>query len=102
MRRHGPARRGSTLGKSKSVSPLRFLRGMAAAGAVFDVYAHHPYSGRAGPRWLPYDDRWIALGNIHRLVATLTELYGRDVPIWLTEYGFKTNPPDLKGVSWLE
>ena len=89
-------------GKSKSVSPLRFLRGMAAAGAVFDVYAHHPYSAGAGPAWLPYDDRWIALGNIHRLVATLTELYGRDVPIWLTEYGFKTNPPDVKGVSWLD
>ena len=86
--------------RSKSVSPLRFLRGMAAAGAYFDVYAHHPYSARLGPRWLPHDDRWIALGNINRLVTTLTELYGRDMQIWLTEYGFRTNPPDTTGVTW--
>ena len=87
-------------GPSKSVSPLRFLRGMAAAGAYFDVYAHNPYSARVGPRWVPHDDRWIALGNIGRLVTTLTQLYGRDMRLWLTEYGFRTNPPDVTGVSW--
>ncbi len=31
-------------GNRDSVSPLLFLEKMKAAGAQFDVYAHHPYS----------------------------------------------------------
>jgi hypothetical protein len=89
------------LGRRPNVSPLRFLRLMSAAGARFDVYAHHAYAGRQPPWWRPETRRWIALGNIGLLVRLITRLYGRDMPVWITEFGYKTNPPDGRwGVSW--
>jgi hypothetical protein len=42
----------------------------------------------------------VTLGNIDDLVRELTRLYGRK-PLWLTEYGYQTNPPDrVFGVPW--
>ena len=42
----------------------------------------------------------VTLGNIDDLVHELTRLYGPK-RIWLTEYGYQTNPPDgVFGVSW--
>ena len=92
-----------------SVSPLAFLRALRATGRVrFDAYAHHPYYGNAfdkpntRPRPAPNTNRVTAvtLGNIQDLVSELTRLYGRK-PVWVTEYGYQTNPPDdFFGVSW--
>ena len=82
--------------KKPSVSPLAFLRAMKKAGARgFDAYAHHPYSGSPSeaPATLPSGRTGVTLGNIDMLVGELTRLYGRK-PIWLTEYGYQTNPPD--------
>jgi hypothetical protein len=90
-------------GLKPSVSPLAFLRAMKAAGARgFDAYAHHPYYG--GPAETPATPSpgrgGVTLGNIDALVSELTRLYGRK-RIWLTEYGYQTNPPDLVfGVPW--
>jgi hypothetical protein len=86
-----------------SVAPLVFLRTMAAAGARgFDAYAHHPYNGsiRETPSTRPAGPSSVTLGNIDVLERELARLYGRRVPIWLTEYGYETNPPDRRlGVS---
>ena len=42
----------------------------------------------------------MTLGNIDVLEREVTRLYGR-IPIWVTEYGYQTNPPDsVFGVSW--
>jgi hypothetical protein len=35
----------------------------------------------------------VTLGNIDALVAEVTRLYGPK-RIWITEYGYQTNPPD--------
>ena len=44
----------------------------------------------------------ITLGNINLLVAEVTRLYGNK-RIWITEYGYQTNPPDrIFGVSFLQ
>jgi hypothetical protein len=86
-----------------SVAPIGFLRAAKAAGLRnFDAYAHHPYSGdpkfRPGAR--PRNPRAVTLGNIQRLVREVTKLYGRK-PIWITEYGYETSPPDrIFGVAW--
>jgi hypothetical protein len=94
----GTAPRGSTGG----VSPVAWIAGMHAAHARLDAYAHNPY---------PLDPRretpltggcahcaTITMATIGRLVT----LVGRDFPsarIWLTEYGYQSNPPDrLLGV----
>src|SRR5215210_292802 len=89
--------------KRPSVAPIGFLRAARAAGMrAFDAYAHHPYSGdpRLAPGDQPENRRAITLGNIQKLINEVTRLYGPK-PIWLTEYGYETSPPDhVLGVSW--
>ena len=92
-----------------AVSPLPFLRAMKKAGAKgFDAYAHHPYYG--APRETPSTPpppgihgnaaTAVTLGNFSLLVRELTRLYGNK-RIWITEYGYQTNPPDrIFGVSF--
>ena len=98
------APRGSNAPSSSrpSISPLAFLKAAKAAGMrTFDAWAHHPYYG------IPFEKpstrargSAIELGNINELVDTVTRLYG-DKPIWITEYGYQTKPPDpYFGVSW--
>ena len=91
------------LGDRPSVSPLAFLRAMKKAGATgFDAYAHHPYYGAPSesPATPSPGRGGVTLGNIDVLVRELTRLYGGK-RIWLTEYGYQTNPPDgVFGVSW--
>jgi hypothetical protein len=91
-----------------SVAPLTFLRAMKAAGATgFDAYAHQPYYGTRleTPSTPPPLVRGqlptaVTLGNFDALVKELTRLYGYK-RIWVTEYGYQTNPPDKAyGVSW--
>jgi len=92
-------------GLKPSVSPIAFLRAMRKAGARgFDAYAHHPYYGSPSetPSTLPAGSGAVTLANIDRLEDELTRLYGRRLPIWITEYGYQTNPPDqVFGVSWI-
>ncbi len=85
-----------------AVSPLPFLRAMKKAGATgFDAYAHHPYYGstRETPSTPPPPGihgnaaTAITLGNIGLLVREVTRLYGNK-RIWISEYGYQTNPPD--------
>jgi hypothetical protein len=92
-----------------SVSPLAFLRAMKRFGARgFDAYDHHPYYGAntETPTTRPTTGRHgapatsIVLGNIDLLTQELGRLYG-NVRLWITEYGYQTNPPDsVLGVSW--
>jgi hypothetical protein len=85
-----------------SLSPLPFLRGMKKGHARFDVYAHHPYYQHPNepPNRPPPGSRAITLGNINELIRELTRLYGNK-RLWITEYGYQTNPPDrLFGVSF--
>jgi hypothetical protein len=88
-----------------SVSPLAFLRALrrVAPRLRFDAY---PYPGTRlqQPGTAPPDARApgsaVTLGNINTLIRTLTRAYGRK-PLWITEYGYQTNPPDrLLGVSF--
>lgn len=86
-----------------SVSPLAFLNAMKKAGARgFDAYAHHPYyrDRTDTPLSRPLARTAITLGNIDVLLGRVTELYG-SLPLWITEYGFQTNPPDdVFGVTY--
>ena len=97
--------RGNNSGQQprSSLSPIVFLRGLKRAGARFDAYAHHPYYGhpRETPRTPPpLRGTAVTLGNINMLIRELTRLYGPK-RVWLTEYGYQTNPPDRSfGVSY--
>jgi hypothetical protein len=91
-----------------STSPLAFLRAVKKAGLKhFDAWAHHPYYGSKleTPTTPPRNINGgaptsVTLGNINTLIAEVTRLYGNK-RIWITEYGYQTNPPDeFFGVPW--
>jgi hypothetical protein len=90
-------------GPRASVAPLTFLNAVHAAGLKhFDAWAHHPYyvSPSQTPTTKPNSSTAVTLGNIQLLIDQVTRYYGPK-PIWITEYGYQTNPPDkLFGVSW--
>src|SRR5207302_10128317 len=66
----------------------------AAGMRRFDVYAHHPYYGGKlqSPTTRPTGGS-VTLGNIDALLREITKLYGPK-HLWITEYGYQTNPPD--------
>jgi hypothetical protein len=66
----------------------------------FDAYAHHPYSLRPTetPTTMPGSSS-VTLANLSSLTKELSRLYGSK-PLWITEYGYQTNPPDaILGVT---
>ena len=109
----GTGPRGNNNPKSTraSIGPIPFLKGVKRAHlAKFDAWAHHPYYGSPGekPASIPKTNRGkrgriappVVLGNINDLVKVVTSLYGNK-RIWITEYGYQTNPPDRAfGVSY--
>jgi hypothetical protein len=86
-----------------SISPLAFLRSAKRWGLRrFDAWAHHPYAPRPSesPATKPKSKTAVTLGNIGDLTREVSRLYGNK-PLWLTEYGYQTRPPDrFFGVSW--
>jgi hypothetical protein len=104
------------------IRPLEFLREMACVNRRFrpfrgkaarkrgcknfralpgSGFAHHPYTLAGGPnvRAAHRDDAPVAY--LHRVVKTLNKLgrknrlKRRRMKIWVTEFGFQTNPPDI-------
>ena len=79
------------------------MRAFRRAGRVpFDAYAHHAYYGAPfeQPSTQPRGSSAVTLGNIDVLAREVTRLFGPK-RIWITEYGYQTNPPDrIFGVSW--
>ena len=86
------------------ISPLAFMRGMKAAGARLDAYAHNPYavSSQETPFHAPCAHcDVLSMANLPEIRADVTRYFGAATPLWLTEYGYQTNPPDrLLGVSY--
>ncbi|HEX5448995.1 MAG TPA: DUF5722 domain-containing protein [Gaiellaceae bacterium] len=106
----GTAPRGNNNPSSSrpSISPLAFLAACKKDKLkTFDAWAHHPYY--SAPTDTPTTVRKptngakptaVTLGNISTLIQLVTKLYGNK-RIWITEYGYQTNPPDpIFGVSW--
>ena len=97
------------------MAPLTFLREMACVDARLqpltrpecrdfeplpgDGWSHHPYSLELAP-WQadPRPDN-VRMGDLDRLTALLDRLHAlgrtrRDLPLYLTESGYQTRPPD--------
>ena len=85
------------------VSPAVWIAGMAGAGAKLDAYAHNPYP--LAPSETPLSGgcthcTTLTMATLRTLVADVDKAFGKPTRIWLTEYGYQTNPPDrLLGVS---
>ena len=84
------------------LAPTTFMAGMRAAHARLDAYAANPYPGssRETPTFDPCRTcDTLTMARLATIRADVTRLFG-NVPLWLTEYGYQTNPPDrLLGVS---
>ena len=97
------------------MSPLRFVREMACVDARLrplgrpecddfaplpgDGFSHHPYSGELPPWQRDPDPGTVRLADLDRLRELLDRLHGQgrieeDLPLYLTEYGYQSNPPD--------
>jgi hypothetical protein len=85
------------------VSPLAWIKGMAAAHAHLDAYAHNPYP--LTPAETPFTGgcthcSTLTMATLPLLVADVAHAFGKGKRIWLTEYGYQTDPPDnFLGVS---
>jgi hypothetical protein len=78
------------------VAPVTWLHGMSLAHAKLDAYAHHPYPLR--PRETPSSGGCkncpsITMATLPKLLILVRRYFGPK-PVWLTEYGYQTNPPD--------
>ncbi len=95
----GPKGNDAPATKRASVDPLTFLTQAHRFGMkTFDVYAHHPYAdiGKLeSPTYVPKGKqaRRVQLGNINLLLKLVSQYYGPK-HLWITEYGYQTNPPD--------
>jgi hypothetical protein len=85
------------------MGPVQFMRGMSAARGRLDAYSHHPYpvsrfetTTRANCR---YCTGVLTFARLSELLKEVRRDFGRK-RVWLTEYGYQTNPPDrYLGVS---
>jgi Cellulase (glycosyl hydrolase family 5) len=88
-----------------ALSAVDFMHGMRLAHAKFDVYSHHPYPrwfGRGRPETplhsLPCT-KWLTMASLQCLLRDVHRNFGPK-HVWLTEYAYKTNPPDqFRGVA---
>ena len=102
----GPKGNDAPATKRASVDPLTFLTAAHKYGMkTFDVYAHHPYADigiKESPTYVPSgkQKRRVQIGNINLLLKLISQYYGPK-HLWITEYGYQTNPPDKTfGVPW--
>jgi hypothetical protein len=105
----------SPRGNENIVFPLRFVRGIACLNNRYkkvgkcsrlkaDGYAHHAYTTRSGPRWVPPEKDDVTIGVISRLVKGLDRAgrsgrLPRGLRIYLTEFGIQSFPDKISGVS---
>ena len=112
----GLSSRGATRpGPERNIPPLRFLRDLAcvdgrleplrdAACRDFhplqaDGFAYHPYSFEAAPDVAYGGPDTVHLADLSRLTDLLAQLHDKgritaDLPLYLTEFGYESNPPD--------
>ena len=85
-------------------SPGKFAELVAKAipGLKFDAWAHHPYP--SNPNSKPNQlVKWpnVSLMSLPRFETSLNTWFRRkSTPIWITEYGHQTQPPDSFGIPW--
>jgi hypothetical protein len=88
-------------GQSQSVSPGTFARLVAQTkGLKFSAWATHPYP--TAPDAKPLEKvRYpnVSLAMLPTFEVNLKKLFHREVPIWITEYGYQTKPGQPHGVT---
>ena len=96
-------RRATERGCPAATTPSAFR---AAHPALFAAtgYAHHPYELIFPPNRRPRHSDWYTIANLGSLSALLRRVrarfgFGGGIPLYLTEFGYQTDPPDPFGVT---
>jgi len=89
-------------GVNDSVAPGTFARLLAQQpGLKFDAYATHPYPTR--PSLPPTQKvRWpnVTMTQLKHFETSIDQWFHRkNIPVWITEYGYETRPGEPHGVS---
>ncbi len=94
----------SPRGTGTGMAPLTFMQGMKAAHARLDAYAQNPYPvsrGETPSHSTCVQCTVLTMSNLPEIRTDVTRYFGARTGLWLTEYGYQTNPPDrLLGVSY--
>jgi hypothetical protein len=94
----------TTPGMQQTVSPGRFARllSLQRPKLAFDAWSQHPYPlTLTQPPLAPTRYPNVTLANLSRFERDLDTWFGRrNIPIWITEYGYQTRPQEPGGVSW--
>lgn len=101
-----------------NIGPLRFTRELACVDSRLrplrrracrdfaplraDGFAHHPYSLDTAPDARDRSQDRVQIGELDRLTLLLSQLHSagrfeKAQPLYLTEYGYETSPPDPTG-----
>jgi hypothetical protein len=106
--------------KSKRTSPVTFLRELACLDSHYRTYkgkaasrrgckgfkalpgtglAYHPYTLAGGPGVRTPNKNDATISNLGRITKALSRMRAkhrieRSWPLWITEYGFESTPPD--------
>jgi Cellulase (glycosyl hydrolase family 5) len=105
----------SPVGTGHVVAPLTFLRDALCLSATYKMasscsklpmagYAHHAYTTRAGPFYVPPGPNDVTIGVLSRLTTALTRAAAagaipKGTPVYLTEFGVQSKPDPYLGVS---
>jgi hypothetical protein len=105
----------SPRGNQHIVAPLTFLRGMLCLNGSYhrthkcgkldtQGYAHHAYTTRTGPRFVPPAND-VTIGVLSRLNTALLKagragVIPKGLKIYLTEFGIQSTPDLISGVSF--
>jgi len=93
----------SAQGSQNTIAPGLFAHMVATAPGPrvrFDAWAHHPYSGLGQGPLAKVAWPNVNLTQMTRFEKSLdTWFHRKNVPIWITEYGFETKPGEPKGVT---
>ena len=105
-------------GSMRGIGPLRFTRELACVDSHLralrrpecrrfrplraDGFALHPYSLRTRPEARDVTKDRVQIGELDRMTGRLGALHARrrlarPLPLYITEYGYETNPPDPRG-----
>src|SRR5262249_41843016 len=81
--------------------PLRFLGAYNQAdGPAPDAIAFNPYMNGLEPDYVPGEqnaDGSVTLRNVDQLELAARALAGREIPVWLTEFAWRTAPTPHMG-----
>jgi len=85
-------------GNVGGMSPVMWIRGMRAANARLDAYAHNPYPLHPR-RETPFTGGCahcltITMATLERLIGEVRRNFGVGKRIWLTEWDYQTSPPE--------